>query len=61
MEKIIKKLLYMVSILSFLLIAGCEDDIPEEITSLETSRLFSPTDLDVRVINQTSARLTWKR
>jgi hypothetical protein len=60
MDKFIKKLLYMASILSFLLVAGCEDDIPEEITSLETSRLFSPTDLDVRVVNQTSARLTWK-
>jgi hypothetical protein len=39
---------------------SCKDDIPEELTMLEVSRLFSPTDLDARVVNQTSVRLTWR-
>jgi hypothetical protein len=40
--------------------AGCSDDIDPEITSLEVSRLFSPVDLEARIVNQTSVRLTWK-
>lgn len=40
--------------------SGCSDDILSEITSLETSRLFSPTNVDVRVVNQTGVRLDWK-
>ena len=40
--------------------AGCSDDIDPEITSLEVSRLFSPVDLEARIVNQTSVRLVWK-
>ncbi|MFW5726077.1 MAG: fibronectin type III domain-containing protein, partial [Bacteroidota bacterium] len=60
MNKLFKRILYIVSIFAAFGIAGCTDDIPDEITELELSRLLSPTELDVRVINQTSARLTWK-
>jgi hypothetical protein len=39
---------------------ACSDDIDPELTELEVSRLFSPTDLEVRIIDQTSVRLTWE-
>ena len=39
---------------------ACSDDIDPELTELEVSRLFSPTDLEVRILNQTTARLTWE-
>ena len=50
----------VLSLVMVIAVAGCQDDIPEELTRLEVSRLFSPTDLDARIVNQTSVRLTWK-
>lgn len=41
-------------------ISGCKK-IDPEVTSLDVSRLFSPINLDARVINKTSLRLTWKQ
>lgn len=46
-------------VFSALIIAGCTKIHPEA-TSLDVSRLFSPINLDARVINKTSMRLTWK-
>lgn len=60
MNTTFKKILYIASLLAAVFMAGCTDDIADEITELNLSRLLSPTDLDVRVVNQTSARLTWK-
>lgn len=40
--------------------SGCSDNILAELTSLETSRLFSVTGLDARVVNQTQVRLNFK-
>ncbi len=40
--------------------AGCEDNIDPEITTLDVSRLFSPIDLEARIVNQTGVRLQWK-
>lgn len=37
---------------------GCTK-LPQEITSLETNRLFSPLNLDARIVNKTSVRLNW--
>jgi len=39
---------------------GCGDDIDDLVTSLETDRLFSPVDLETRIVNQTGVRLSWK-
>ncbi|WWC84371.1 hypothetical protein PIECOFPK_02107 [Mycovorax composti] len=38
---------------------GCTKTIEKERTSLETSRLFSPTKLTATVVNRTSVRLSW--
>ncbi|WP_256011478.1 DUF4957 domain-containing protein [Desertivirga xinjiangensis] len=38
---------------------ACQDDDLVEIKTLETERLFSPTDLTVNVINKLDARLRW--
>jgi len=61
MNKLIKRFAIAVSFLAFLFAGGCTDDILPEITTLDVDRLFSPTDLDARVVNQTSVRLTWKK
>jgi len=60
MNSFIKRFLFITGFIAAIVVAGCTDDIADEITELNTTRLFSPTDLDVRVVNQTSARLTWK-
>ncbi len=60
MNKFIKNISVIATLFAVLCFAGCTDDIADEITELDFSRLLSPTELDVRVINQTSARLTWR-
>jgi hypothetical protein len=60
MNKLIKRFVFAVSFLALLFAGGCTDDILPEITTLDVSRLFSTTDIDVRVVNQTSVRLSWK-
>jgi hypothetical protein len=60
MNKLIKRFIYIVSISVAIIAAGCTDDIDPEITSLEVSRLFSPVDLQARIVSQTSVRLEWK-
>jgi len=59
MNKLIKRFIYIVSITVAIIAAGCTDDIDPEITSLDVSRLFSPVDLEARIVNQTSVRLEW--
>ncbi len=41
--------------------AGCKDGVIEEITSLNTDRAFSPTELTVTVVNKTGIRVAWKK
>lgn len=60
MNKLIKQVTYMAGITVALLAMACSDDIAEEITTLETSRLFSPTNLTIDIRNQTSALIRWK-
>ena len=60
MNKSIKIFFYLMCIPAILLTTGCEDDIAPEITELELSRLLSPTNVDARIVNQTSIRLTWR-
>lgn len=38
---------------------SCEDNLPEEFSAFDASRLFSPTGLEIRVVQNTSARLNW--
>lgn len=61
MRKYIHKFFYMAIMLTMFVAPGCKDDIAEELTELELSRLFSPTGVDARIINQTSIRLNWKK
>jgi len=60
MKSIINKSLFALVMAALFVFAGCKDDL-EEITTLDVSRLFSPTDIEVRVVNQTSVRLIWNR
>jgi hypothetical protein len=60
MKSIIKKTILALSAFSLVFIVGCKDDL-EEIKTLDVSRLFSPTDIEARIVNQTSVRLTWKK
>lgn len=55
--KILK--IVFVMALTALISVSCEDNLPEEFTSFNPERLFSPTGLDVRVVQNTAARLNW--
>ncbi len=59
MNKLFKKFTYILGFAAAFLAAGCSDDIADEITSLDVSRLFSPVGLETRIVNQTGVRLTW--
>ena len=61
MNKLLRKFTYLVGITAALMAAGCSDDINPEITTLETSRLFSPVDLTALVVNRTGVRLEWQQ
>lgn len=39
---------------------SCDDGLIDEITELNVSRLFSPTELEARIVNQTSIRINWR-
>jgi len=60
MKSIFNKSILAVGIIALLFASGCKDDL-EEITTLDVNRLFSPTDIEARVVNQTSVRLIWKK
>lgn len=60
MNKIKKIWVFCIALLSPLLLGSCDDDIDPEITELKVSRLFSPTDIEVLVIDKTGARVKWK-
>jgi hypothetical protein len=60
MNKILKSRYLLALLFISIIIPGCTDDIADEIKQLQTSRLFSPTSLDARVVNQTSVRLEWR-
>ncbi|HRN49655.1 MAG TPA: fibronectin type III domain-containing protein, partial [Niabella sp.] len=57
MKNIIKPILLL--FFSSILLLGCNKDLDEKITSVDFSRLFSPTNLTAVVVNKTSVRLTW--
>ena len=60
MKRLIRNFTYIAGMGILTSLSGCSDDILSEITTLETSRLFSPVDIEARVVNQTGVRLTWK-
>lgn len=59
MKKFIKRFTYILSLSVALIATGCSDDIDPEITSLDTDRVFSPTGVTAKIVNQTGIRLTW--
>ncbi|MDH6307952.1 hypothetical protein M2451_002471 [Dysgonomonas sp. PFB1-18] len=59
MNNIFKKITYILTLSVALFTTGCGDDIDDEITSLDTSRLFSPTEVEALVINRTEVQVTW--
>lgn len=60
MNNLFKKITYILLLSMALFATGCGDDIAEEITTLDVSRLFSPVDVSVLIINRTEAQVTWK-
>ncbi|ODT35860.1 MAG: DUF5123 domain-containing protein [Niabella sp. SCN 42-15] len=44
-----------------LLLAGCSKNVKDEITSLNFSRLMSPSGVTAVVVNRTSVRLNWNK
>lgn len=54
-----KILIYIWTVTLALGFQACEDHLADEITELNVSRLFSPTAVEARIVNQTSVRLTW--
>jgi hypothetical protein len=59
MNKIFKYSAILFVLIGMLSLNACSDDIDPVATELEVSRLFSPTDLKVLILNQTTARLEW--
>lgn len=59
MNKLTKKIIYLLSISFVLFATACDDDIAPEITEIDSSRLFSPTKLEAVISNQTSVRIKW--
>lgn len=59
MNKLIKKLAYILSFAMAFLASACSDDIDPEITGLDTNRVFSPTGVTAKIVDQTGVRLTW--
>ncbi len=58
MNKIVRKIAYILSLSTVLFIAGCED-IPLEVTSLNVDRLFSPIGIEAKVSNKTQVTIDW--
>lgn len=58
--KALSKIFSLMAILfASALAGGCEDNLPEEFTEVNVSRLFSPAGLDARVVQKTAVRLNW--
>lgn len=57
MKRSIKYILPLALLFS---LSACEDHLPEEIKELKVSRLFSPIDLEARIVNLTSVQVNWK-
>ncbi len=60
MNKLFKHFTYILSLAAVMLAAGCSDDIADEITSVDVSRLFSPTAVEATISNQTGVKIKWK-
>ena len=60
MKKFVKTFIYTLIVSVAIIAGGCTDDIDPEIRELHVSRLFSPTELEARIVNQTAVRLQWE-
>lgn len=59
MKNIFRNLIVGLSLSLTVLTVGC-DDVDSEITELNTTRVFSPTDVTAIIVNRTGVRLNWK-
>lgn len=59
MNKIIKNIIIVIGLASVLLV-GCKDDITPIIEELDFNRVFTPTEVTVRIRNMTTAELSWE-
>ncbi|WP_321333010.1 fibronectin type III domain-containing protein [uncultured Bacteroides sp.] len=59
MNKILRNFTYILGTVAVLLTSSCSDNIDPEVTSLNADRLFSPINLEARIVNKTSVRLSW--
>lgn len=61
MNKLLRQFTYIILGLSVAIFAtSCGDDIDDEVTTIETDRLFSPVDFKVITVNQTGLEMEWK-
>lgn len=59
MKNIIEKIITILCCSAVLVLTGCSKTIEDEISSITTSRVFSPTKLTAIVVNKTGVRLNW--
>src|SRR5665647_924998 len=60
MNKLFKKLSYILGVSAIVLFAACSEIAPE-ITTLNLDRMFSPIGVEARVVNRTQAVITWTK
>jgi len=61
MKSIVTKVICIIGCGVLLGLSACKKNIADEITDLNFSRLFSPTDVEAIVVNKTGVRLNWKK
>lgn len=59
MKNIFKNIVFIIG-LSSLIFVGCKDDISPIIEELDFTRIFTPTEVTVRIRNMTTAELSWE-
>lgn len=60
MNRLFKISIFLLGVFGVVLFNACSDDIDPEVTEITTSRLFSPTDISIRILEKTIAEVSWK-
>lgn len=60
MNKILKRISFILGVSILLFNAGSCSDEAEELTSVEYDRLFAPTNLEIRIQDKTNIRVSWE-
>jgi hypothetical protein len=61
MDKLLKIFVLFLGLSGLAFLGACSDDIDPEITELNVSRLFTPTNVEIRIIDQTGVRVSWNK